>query len=154
MTTEQNTKVRFLRDINLDVPYDFNQNVKDKIKREIDIRNNNQINKIEIDDFLHILKIENLTEKSYDEVIENSFNIHFTSINLNFKEHTDRSPKTLTKKSIVDFRFPSYWFIAFSTNYSFVNQTKTTLTIKMSNDDITFDIQKLKRARITYEIND
>ena len=102
----------------------------------------------------YLMGYENLTEKSYDEVIENSFNIHFTSINLNFKEHTDRSPKTLTKKSIVDFRFPSYWFIAFSTNYSFVNQTKTTLTIKMSNDDITFDIQKLKRARITYEIND
>ena len=102
----------------------------------------------------YLMGYENLTEKSYDKVIENSFNIHFTSINLNFKEHTDRSPKTLTKKSIVDFRFPSYWFIAFSTNYSFVNQTKTTLTIKMSNDDITFDIQKLKRARITYEIND
>lgn len=151
MSTEK-PKLRFLRDINLYAPSDFNQEVKDKMKREIGNMHNNHQTKVDIDDFLYLFKLESLTDEAYKNFIENSFGINFISLGFNSSLHSDRSPMTLSIKNRDNFKFPDYWFIAFSDVFELIKETKTDLTVNQNNKVFTFNIQILKNARIKYKL--
>jgi hypothetical protein len=144
--------LRFLRNVNLSAPSDFNQEVKDKMNREIGNMYNNRQIKVGIDDFLYLFKLESLIEEAYKNFIENSFDINFISLSFNSNLHSDRTSITLSIKNRDNFKFPDYWFIAFSDVFELIKETKTDLTVKQNNKEFTFNIQTLKNAKITYQI--